>query len=124
MYKFKKVFRKKPGTEEGKYYASVSSRGKVSISQLAKEAGNLTSVNQTDVKAVIDALMQVIPNNLNKGLRVELGELGTLTVNAKSEGKDTPEEVNAACIHSVKPRFLPGKALKNAIRDITFEPAE
>ncbi len=120
-FKFKSVFRKKPGTEEGKYYPSLSSVGRVGIDQLAQEAGNLTSVNQTDVKAVISALFQVIPQNLMKGLIVDLGEMGSFTVKAKSDGMDTPEEVKASCLSDPTIRFIIKRKFSNTIRDIQFE---
>lgn len=120
-FKFKPVFRKKPGTNEGKYYASVSSYAKVTEKQLAEEIGSLTALNRTDVRSVLDALLQVIPQNLAKGLRVELGDLGSFTISAKSEGQEKIEDVNAHCIQTAKPRFMAGKALKEAVKNITFE---
>jgi predicted histone-like DNA-binding protein len=120
-FKFKSVFRKKPGTQEGKYYASVSSYAKITEKQLAEEIGSLTALNRTDVHSVLDALLQVIPQNLAKGLRVELGDLGSFTISAKSEGKEKAEDVTAHCIQTPKPRFMAGKALKEAVRGISFE---
>ena len=122
-FKFKPVFRKKPGTQEGKYYASVSSYAKITEKQLAEEIGNLTALNRTDVHSVLDALLQVIPQNPAKGLRVEPGDLASFTISAKSEGKETAAEVNAHCIQTAKPRFMAGKTLKEAVKNITFEKA-
>ncbi len=120
-FKFKTIFRKKPGTEEGKYYASVSSIAKISEKELAQEIGDLTALNRTDVRSVLDALLQVIPKNMSKGFRVQLGDLGVFTVAAKSEGKEKEEEVTAHCIQTPKPRFIAGKALKEAIEHVEFE---
>lgn len=123
-YLWKKIWRKKPGAEsstEGKFYITTRSVGRVTLNQLAKEAGDLTSVNQTDVKAVLDAVMQIIPTNLAKGLRVELGDIGTITLSTKSNGKDKLEDLTAREIHTVRPRLIAGKALKDAAKQVTFE---
>lgn len=120
-FKFKTIFRQTPGTQEGKYYASVSSYAKITEKQLAEEIGRKTALNSTDVRSVLDALLQVIPQNLAKGLRVELGDLGIFTIAAKSEGKDNADDINTHCIQTPKPRFMAGKDLKNAVRHITFE---
>ncbi len=120
-FKFKPVFRGTPGTKDGKYYASVSSYAKINEKQLAEEISNLTSLNSTDVLSVIEALLQVIPQNIAKGLRVELGDLGSFTISAKSEGKNSYKEITDHCIKATKPRFMVGKALKYAVDGIAFE---
>jgi len=120
-YHYKATFRKKPGTQEGKYYAQIKSIGKIEVQELANEIGALTALNSTDVKSVIDAFIQVIPQHLTRGFRVNLGELGSFSVTARSEGQKSPDLVTANCINHVRPRFLVGKSLRKAIEDIKFE---
>lgn len=120
-FKFKPTFRYIPGTTEGRYYASIRSCAKITEKQLAEEIGVLTNLNRTHVHSVLDALLQIIPQKLSKGLRVELGELGTFTITAKSIGKDNESDVSADCIQTPKPRFIAGKALKEAVKEISFE---
>ena len=123
-YRYKPVLRKKPGTQEGKYYASISSISKITEKDLAVEIGELTALNRTDVRSVLDSLMQVIPRQLSRGMRVQLGELGSFDIKAKSEGKETAEEVNAHCIERPRPQFTCGRSLQNAVEHISFEKVE
>jgi len=120
-YKYKVVWRRKPGTEDGKYYASVSAEKKLSLNKLANEIADLTSINRLMVKDVLKCLVEVLPQNLKKGCSVSLGEFGSFILTAKSQGHEDETKVDEKSIKSIRPRFIPGIALRRQVSDIVFE---
>jgi nucleoid DNA-binding protein len=55
---------------------------------------------------------------------VQLGDWGTFHLTCNGKGSDTKEEVIAGSIKNLNIRFVPGKALKNALQEATFVFAE
>jgi predicted histone-like DNA-binding protein len=74
-----KVNPSKP-TDPKKYYASLVTRGDVSLRKLAKEITEISTVSPPDVMAVIEALLQIIPRHLIQGEIVRLGDFGSFSV--------------------------------------------
>ncbi len=69
-------------------------------------------MSEADIRAVLYALVDVMTGALADGQSVRLGELGSLRVNIRSEGKATEKEVTAAAIKGAKVIFTPGADIK------------
>ena len=70
------------------------------------------------MKAVLESLLELIPQKLADGNIVELGAFGSFRLTINAEGSATPEEVSSRNIKKVNSRFMPGKEFKQVI-DIT-----
>jgi len=106
-----------------KFYPSIQSSGRMSLRELAKEIGAISTVSSTDTLAVLEALLTTIPKELSKGNIVELGDFGSFWLKTNAEGADTAEAVRASQINTLLPRFNPGKEFKKVLDVIEFEKA-
>jgi predicted histone-like DNA-binding protein len=120
--KFNVVERGKPGDLETpkKFYPSIQSTGRVTTRELAEQAAKISTLSTVDMMAAIESFLSIIPGELAKGNIVELGEFGSFWLRTESEGTATPEEVQAAQITIILPRFNPGKLFKQVLDAIQF----
>ena len=107
--------------EPRKFYATAINRGHVSLRQLANEIADISTVSIVDTIAVIESLIQLIPNHIAQGETVKLGDFGSFSIILKSNGAETESDFTAHMIKSLKIYFRPGKELKKAINDTEFE---
>ena len=92
-----------------KYYAKYISLGGVSLRQLSNQIAQISTVSSINTLAVLEAMLQVLPQQLADGKFVELGEFGIFKLRIKSNGLDTPEAINA---NRILPQFTPRKTFK------------
>jgi len=104
-----------------KYYASLKNSGRSSLRQVATQIGKISTVSTADTMATLEGLLSVVPQELLEGRIVELGELGTFRLSAKSEGAPNPGDISARSITGVKVIFTPGKLFKQALIGIKYQ---
>jgi predicted histone-like DNA-binding protein len=104
-----------------KYYATLNSRGKRNLRYIAQRISDKSSLNIIDVKAVLEGLLQVIPEEIKDGYIVELEEFGNFWVTCSSSPSDTEEGVTASNIEKVNLQFRPGKLIKNTLDTMDFK---
>lgn len=75
----------------------------------------MSTVSKTDVYAVLIALTEVIPAQLEDGKIIRLGEMGSFTVGLNSHPSDTEEDVSAADVIKLKIRYRPSVLLKRTV---------
>jgi predicted histone-like DNA-binding protein len=131
--KFNIVERGNPGnrTAPKKFYPSIQSSGRVTTREVAEMAAQRSTLSTMDMMAAIESFLAIIPEQLAKGNIVELGEFGNFWLKTTSEGAATADEVRAAQITSLLPRFNPGKLFKRTLDgteftkgDVVDEPVE
>lgn len=81
----------------------------ISTRQLAIEVAEKSSLTPGDVINSVDGIFGSMARYLKGGYSVRLDGLGTFTLIAKSNGNgvNTPEEVNASQIKTLRVRFTP-----------------
>ena len=123
--KYKLVQRKdmrKDAAEDSKlYYASANTTGTCDVYELCDLISAQSTASSGDVKLIIDELVNVMRRNLGKGEVVQVGELGNFQLQFGSTGTVTEKEFNQALIKSRRIVFRPGKQLKEAVKNYTFE---
>ncbi|MDR0421659.1 MAG: DNA-binding protein [Proteiniphilum sp.] len=124
--KYRLVERGNPANpaEPKKWYANPVNVGKFMIRDFAKEIAGRLLLTRGDIENTLDNFPEELPAFLKIGMSIRPGEFGTLRLNLSSEGTDTPEAFNAACIKGVKVIFTPSMELKKALEDIPFEEAK
>ena len=92
----------------GKWYAHATYTGHYDIEALADEVQRNCSMKRSDVKAVIEELVEVIQRELGNSHTVTLGNLGTFRMGVRSTGTVTVREYNAnKNITGVRVNFTP-----------------
>lgn len=107
--------------EDPKFYASLNSKGKRNLRFLAKRIADKSTLNEIDVKAVLEGYIQVIPEILSDGYTVDLEEFGNFHLTCSSLPSTTADEVNATNIKKANLQFRPGKLVKNTLDNISFK---
>ena len=103
-----------------KWYATSVNTGKIATRQIAKTLADKSSLTPWDVLNVLENLMEEIPKRIAHGYSVQLGEIGTLRLSLSSEGVDDAKHFNPRTIKK-KVIFLPSKAFKSELKNISFE---
>lgn len=116
MITYKVVEKKKPGTEDFKFYGQIDKVKPMGIRELCKKVAARCTATSSDIKAVIDALEYEIIEAVKDGKSVRLGTLGSFRPTIKSEGAATADAWSAAMIKSVNVRFTQGSEMKRALK--------
>jgi predicted histone-like DNA-binding protein len=87
---------------------------------VAKEIADETTLNRKEAEMGLDQLEKVLLRNLLASNSVQLGDWGSFHLTCHGEGSDTKEEVTAGNIKSLHVRFVPGKTLREALKNATF----
>ena len=107
-----------------KYYAHHKSSGEITLRQLTKQISARSTVSAADTMAVIESLLEIVPEQLAAGNIVRLGDFGSFSASITSEGVDTPEDFRAALIKTFSIRFRPCKELNRAVASIDYQKDE
>ena len=115
MITYKIVEKKKPGTQDFKYYGQIATVKPMGIRELCKKVAHATTATPSDVKAVIDAMEYEIIEAIKDGKSVRLGTLGSFRPTIKSEGAESAATWATNMIKSVNVRFTQGSEMKRAL---------
>ena len=106
--------------ETRKQYAFVQNQGAVSLRHLATRISRESTISMMDTMAVLEGLLQVIPDLLAEGKIVRLGDLGTFRVTISSEGADTVDDFNVNMIKGLNLKFRPGVEFRDQLNNVKF----
>mgnify|MGYP002640038371 CR=1 FL=1 len=122
MIKFKIMERVNPQAplDPRKYYAFIKNQGVVNLRQLAKRISRESTVSMMDTMAVLEGLLQDIPDLLAEGNIVKLGELGTFRTTISSEGVDVADDFNITNIKGLNLVFRAGSEFRDQLNNVKF----
>ena len=121
--RIKSVERSQPGIMGGgvkKYYATPVHDREVSLEGMTKAIEKTSTVNGADIRAVLYAMVEEAVSGLTDGRIIRLGDLGSLRITLRSEGKTTAAEVTAAAVKKTGVIFTPGKKLQEMLKTAAF----
>ena len=95
----------------------------VTSDELAKEIAASCTIKEADVAGVLTALSQRVQRTLLNGDRVELGDIGTLSVTLTCGNKHRADNVTARDIKVRRIAFAPSKELTQAMRGAEMKSA-
>lgn len=118
-------YRKMNGSDEDKAWgvgATLVPQEKLGMEEMGARVQQRCTVTQTDVKAAWSALQVIIAEALANGQRVELGELGSLSIGVRAKQlKEPGERLKAADIEVGSISFKPGVLLQKQLQRVTFK---
>jgi len=119
------ALRQKPNprdpTAARKFYAVTQYNGNLSIRDIATWISRESTVSLMDTMAVLEGLLQVMPDFLLDGKIIKLGEFGAFRVSISSEGSETAEDFETAMIRKLRIIFRPGNELKKLLSDVDYK---
>ena len=121
-FKFKAIPKKNPRNPAApaKYYASPTYSGEVTIRQLAKKIAEVSTVSSVDTMAVLEALLQIIPQELIEGRIVKLRDFGTFRITLSSEGVATADVLSSSNIKKLRLNFRPSKEFSDLTGTVKY----
>lgn len=98
------------------YPQSVLVGNTVTTDQICKRLALESTVSAADVKAVLEALSEVMGEYMASGRSVKLDGIGSFffQASARKNGVEKKEDVNSNLINGVKVRFIPATTYKKA----------
>ncbi|WP_239059601.1 DNA-binding protein [Bacteroides sp. 224] len=90
------------------------------FNKVRNQVTQMCGIHRGTVNLVIDGLLDVLVNNLDMGHSVQLGEFGVLRPGFRTKAQDTKEDANADAVYRRKINFVPGKMLKNFLKDVSI----
>lgn len=120
--KYKIVEKKKPGTQDFKYYGVVVLGEPVGIRAIVKEIEEKCTLTQPDILAVLSALESAIAAKLRNGQAVRFGTLGSFRPTISSNGATNAATWAVNMVKRVRAVFTPSAQLKRdlAVKNCTF----
>ena len=109
----------KEKTEE--YVAQNFITNTVNFKDLCDEISKVGMVPSGAVKFVLDALIDKLNINLNKGISVQLGDFGQFRPGISSESQETEAAVDSDTIRRVKIVFTPGYKFKDMLKKASIQ---
>ena len=106
-----------------KWYAIPVTNRLVSLEEMAKLIAQRSSLSVGDVYSVIYSLFEAIPDYLEEGRSVSLGDMGKLRASFSSKGVEDAKTFTARMITKKRIIFTPGVELKKQIENIKVEKA-
>ncbi len=117
--KFKITERPNPTNPNEKiYYPAPVFCGKVDEDELLERVSFSSSVNQSDVRAVVWNLFQILPEYLAKGNSVRIDPLGTFRLSIRATSSKNKEDVSAENITGAHVVFRPSSKLSGRIANL------
>lgn len=102
--------------------ATLVPQEKMSMEEMGAITQQRCTVTQADVKAAWSMLQVIIAEALANGQRVELGELGTLSIDVRSKGlKELGDRLRATDIEVGSISFKPGVLLQKQLSRVSFK---
>lgn len=116
--------RKMNGSADAKAWgvgATLVPQEKLDMEDMAATTQQRCTVTQSDVKAAWDSLQVIIASALANGKRVELGELGTLSIDVRAKQlKEPGERLRGSDIEMGSVSFKPGPLLLSQLNRVRF----
>ena len=110
----------KDATAPRKFYAIAKSSGEETVRQLATEISKRSGLSSSDVFAVIEAFIDLIPERIAEGKIVRLGEFGSFYLTISSEGVETAEAFTSSLIKGNSLKFRPGKIVQKVLDTVEY----
>jgi predicted histone-like DNA-binding protein len=121
--KYHLIQRAQPGIRGGgekKFYATITDRERITLKELSEEIADGSTLTPTDVNAVLISLSRKIPLHLLKGNIIDLGDMGSLTVNIRSAGVADENEFDQTLIKGLNILFRPTPDMKKSLKTASY----
>ncbi len=102
-----------------KYVVRAVTGEMLTFDKVRHQVAQISGIHRATVNSVVEGLLDVLVNNLDMGHSVQLGEFGVLRPGMQAKAQATEEDVKASTIYRRKIIFVPGKMLKELLRNVS-----
>lgn len=122
MITYRVIPKGNPSNEEApqRYYANVLSNGVSDMRTIAEKISDRCTLTTVDTIAVLEALVNLIPQELADGKIVKLGDFGTFKISLRSEGATSAELFSKEAIKEAKVHFRQGLEFRKKFQNLNY----
>lgn len=102
------------------WYPAITRTGEVSLRKLAEDISETSTLSTIDVLAVIESLLKKLPNYLENGHSIRLGDFGVIKAAIRTTGSENESDVSSANIEAVRILLLASPELKKQLSGMKF----
>lgn len=107
--------------EENKLFPVKQAQETLTIRDFGKRISRESTVSMMDTMAVLEGLLQIIPDEITNGKIIKLGDFGTFRTTLSAEGVATESEFTTSKIKSLNVRFRPAREFSNMLTNVKYE---
>ncbi|MDX1828794.1 MAG: HU family DNA-binding protein [Lutibacter sp.] len=104
-----------------KFFPVKQAQEELTLRDFAKRISRESTVSTMDAMAVLEGLLQIIPDEIANGKIIKLGDFGTFRSTLSAEGADTAPEFTVSKIKSLNVRFRPAREFRNLLANVKYE---
>lgn len=104
-----------------KLYPIKQAQEELTLRDFAKRISRESTVSMMDTMAVLEGLLQIIPDEIVNGKIIKLGDFGTFRTTLSAEGVATADEFSVTKIKSLNVRFRPAREFRNLLASVKYE---
>ena len=93
----------------------------LTLRDFARRISRESTVSSMDAMAVLEGLLQIIPDEIANGKIIKLGDFGTFRSTISSETSETIDTFHVSKIKGLNVRFRPAKEFTKQISNIDFQ---
>lgn len=108
-------------TAPNKLYPVKQSQDELTLRDFAKRISRESTVSMMDTMAVLEGLLQIVPDEIINGKIIKLGDFGTFRTTLSAEGVNNADEFTIAKIKSLNVRFRPAREFRNLLAAVKYE---
>lgn len=120
-YKTKEQVNPKDVTAPRKFHAVKQTQDELTLRDFGKRISRESTVSMMDTMAVLEGLLQIIPDEILNGKIIKLGDFGTFRSTISSEGAETADEFHVSKIKGLNVRFRPAAEFKVLLAAVKYE---
>lgn len=106
---------------ENKLFPIKQTQETLTLRDFAKRISRESTVSSMDAMAVLEGLLQIIPDEIANGKIIKLGDFGTFRTTLSAEGVTNEKDFNISKIKSLNVRFRPATEFKNLLANVKYE---
>jgi predicted histone-like DNA-binding protein len=103
------------------YYPIKQAQEELTLRDFGKRISRESTVSMMDTMAVLEGLLQIIPDEIINGKIIKLGDFGTFRTTLSAEGVATTEEFTVSKIRNLNVRFRPAREFRNLLASVKYE---
>lgn len=106
--------------EDVKFYATPEYGDVIDIQRITEDISKTCTLTPADILAVIQSLVDKLPEYLKDSKKIKLGNFGTFKLSFSSTGQLEEKDVSSKDIKKIRVLFRPSVELKHALSNTTF----
>ncbi len=103
-----------------KFYAVKQPQETLSLRDFGRRISRESTVSMMDTMAVLEGLLQIIPDEIVNGKIIKLGDFGTFRTTLSTEGAVTEDEFTIANIKKLNVRFRPDREFVSKLARVQY----